>query len=78
MVSALGEMTIDGGNIYVNSIGFDFREMNGRARDRSAVGVIALITPDGTVRQGRGRDRVPNGMVITPDHKTMIVQVRHR
>ena len=48
------EMTIDGGNIYVNSIGFDFREMNERARDQSRPTrreSVALITPDGTVRK---------------------------
>lgn len=69
------EMTIDGGNIYVNSIGFDFKEMNERARDpsRGAVGVIALITPDGNVRKVAGEIAFPNGMVITPDHKTLIV-----
>ena len=44
-------MTIDGrGNIYVNSIGFDFAEMSERVGDPSKppTGVIALITPDGT------------------------------
>jgi sugar lactone lactonase YvrE len=70
------EMTIDGrGNIYVNSIGFDFREMLERARDpsKSATGVIALITPDGTARQVADAIGFPNGMVITADNKTLIV-----
>jgi hypothetical protein len=61
------EMTIDGrGNIYVNSIGFDFSgEMAQRIEDRSnpPTGVIALVTSDGTARgdllpladQGRSR-----------------------
>jgi sugar lactone lactonase YvrE len=69
------EMTIDGGNIYVNSIGFDFKEMNERARDpsRGAMGVIALVTPDGNVCKVADEIAFPNGMVITPDHKTPIV-----
>ncbi len=67
------EMTIDGGNIYVNSIGFDFREMNERAKAQSATGVIALVAPDGTVRKVADEIAFPNGMVITPDHKTMII-----
>ena len=55
-------MTIDGrGNIYVNSIGFDFAEMSDRVSDPSKppTGVIALITPDGTAAGGRRRDRLP-------------------
>lgn len=70
------EMTVDGrGNIYVNSIGFDFAEMADRANDRSKppTGVIALITPDGTARQVAGEIAFPNGMVITPDNRTLIV-----
>src|SRR6476469_4632892 len=45
------EMTLDGrGNIYVDSIGFDFeKEMAARVKDpaRSPTGIIALVTPDG-------------------------------
>src|SRR5215207_3012086 len=40
------EIVVDGrGNIYVNSINFQFGEENFRP------GIIALITPDGTARQ---------------------------
>jgi sugar lactone lactonase YvrE len=70
------EMTIDGaGNIYVNSIGFDFREMSERVRNptKSPAGVIALITPDGSVQKVADEIAFPNGMVITPDRKTLIV-----
>jgi sugar lactone lactonase YvrE len=71
------EMTIDGrGNIYVNSIGFDFSgEMAERVADRSMAptGVIALITPDGTTRKVAEGIAFPNGMVITPDNRTLIV-----
>ena len=70
------EMTIDGrGNIYVNSIGFDFSEMTERVKDpsRSPTGVIALISPDGTARKVADGIAFPNGMVITPDNRTLIV-----
>jgi sugar lactone lactonase YvrE len=71
------EMTIDGrGNIYINSIGFDFfAEMAERVKDRSrsATGIIALITPDGTARKVADGIAFPNGMVVTPDNRTLIV-----
>lgn len=71
------ELTIDGvGNIYVNTIGFDFfREMKDRVRDpsKAATGIIALIKPDGTVRKVADEIAFPNGMVVTPDRKTLIV-----
>jgi sugar lactone lactonase YvrE len=71
------EMTIDGrGNIYVNSINFDFHaEMTERVNDRSKppTGVIALFTPDGTARKVADGIAFPNGMVVTPDNRTLIV-----
>jgi sugar lactone lactonase YvrE len=70
------EMTIDGrGNVYVNSIGFDFSEMIDRVSDpsKSPTGVIALITPDGTSRKVADEIAFPNGMVIMPDNKTLVV-----
>lgn len=70
------EMTIDGrGNIYVNSIGFDFSEMSERVGDpsKAPTGVIALITPDGNARKVAEEIAFPNGMVITPDNETLIV-----
>ena len=70
------ELTVDGrGNIYVNSIGFDFTEMSERVKDRSrpATGVIALVTPDGKARKVADGIAFPNGMVITPDNRTLIV-----
>src|SRR4051812_45917076 len=78
-ISKLGwsEMTIDGrGNIYINSIGFDFfAEMAERVKDRSRspTGMIALITPDGTARKVADGIAFPNGMVVTPDNRTLIV-----
>lgn len=60
------EIVVDGrGNIYVNGGGFD------------APGVIALITPDGLVRQVADGIAFPNGMCISPDNKTLIVAESH-
>ena len=71
------ELTIDGrGNIYVNTIGFDFHaEMAERVKDpkRSPTGLIALVTKDGQVRKVADEIAFPNGMVITPDNRTLIV-----
>jgi sugar lactone lactonase YvrE len=63
------EIVVDGrGNAYVNSIGFDF--LGG---EKPAPGIIALVTPDGAVRQVADGIAFPNGMVITPDNSTLIV-----
>jgi sugar lactone lactonase YvrE len=63
------EIVVDGrGNIYVNSIEFDF--LGG---GQPTGGVIALITPDGAVRKVAGDLAFPNGMVVTPDNSTLIV-----
>jgi sugar lactone lactonase YvrE len=62
------EIVVDGrGNIYVNTIGFDF------PGGEFAPGSIALVRPDGSV--GRVADGLafPNGMVVTPDNATLIV-----
>ena len=70
-------MTVDGrGNIYVDSINFDFaKEIAVRVKDRSSspTGVIALVTPDGTARKVADDIAFPNGMVVTPDNRTLIV-----
>jgi sugar lactone lactonase YvrE len=63
------EIVVDGrGNIYVNSIEFDF--LGG---GEPTGGVIALISPDGSVRKVAGDLAFPNGMVVTPDNATLIV-----
>jgi sugar lactone lactonase YvrE len=63
------EIVVDGrGNIYVNSLGFDFR-----AGDAPKPGIIALVTPDGTARQVADGIEFPNGMVVTPDNSTLII-----
>ncbi|WP_201363493.1 SMP-30/gluconolactonase/LRE family protein [Dictyobacter formicarum] len=62
LASIWNEIVVDGrGNIYVNGGAFD------------APGVIALVTPDGTVRQVADGLAFPNGMVVMPDNRTLIV-----
>ena len=58
------EIVVDGrGNIYVNSLNFDFG-----AGEAPAAGIIALVTPDGTARQVADGIEFPNGMLVTPDN----------
>jgi len=65
---AWNEIVVDGrGNIYVNSICFRFGEEDFRP------GIIALVSPDGSVRQVADDIAFPNGMVVTPDNATLIV-----
>jgi sugar lactone lactonase YvrE len=61
------ELVVDGrGNVYVNG-GIDF--------DPTAApnGVIALVTPDGAARKVADGLAFPNGMVVTPDNRTLVV-----
>ena len=62
------ELVVDGrGNAYVNGkCEFDFSGAD-------PVGIIALVTPDGTVRQVADGIAFPNGMVVTPDNRTLII-----
>ena len=63
------EIVVDGrGNVYVNNNGFDL--MTGA---EFAPGTIALLTPDGSVRQVADAIAFPNGMAVTPDNSTLIV-----
>jgi sugar lactone lactonase YvrE len=63
------EIVVDGrGNIYLNGADFDFR-----GGEEPKPGYIKLVTPDGVVRQVAGEIEFPNGMVITPDNKTLII-----
>jgi sugar lactone lactonase YvrE len=62
------DIVVDGrGNAYVNTIGFEFP--GGEFRP----GAVALVTPDGVVRQVADGLAFPNGMVVTPDNTTLIV-----
>jgi sugar lactone lactonase YvrE len=63
------EIVVDGrGNVYVN--GSDYKFAPG---EPFVPGVIALVTPDGAVRQVADDIHFPNGMVVTPDNSTLIV-----
>ena len=53
-------MTVDGrGNVYVNTINFDFADFDDILTSGKAPGKIALVTPDGEAREVAERDRVP-------------------
>jgi sugar lactone lactonase YvrE len=63
------EIVVDGrGNVFVDNIGFDM--MSGAA---VCDGLIAVVTPGGSVRQVADGVEFPNGMAVTPDDSTLIV-----
>jgi sugar lactone lactonase YvrE len=63
------EIVVDGrGHAYVNGPGFDMM-----AGEPFAPGAIALVTPNGDVRQVADGLAFPNGMAVTPDNATLIV-----
>jgi sugar lactone lactonase YvrE len=63
------EIVVDGrGNIYLNGADFDFV-----AGAPPKPGYIKLVTPDGQLRQVAGDIQFPNGMVVTPDDRTLII-----
>jgi sugar lactone lactonase YvrE len=77
-LSALGgtfpwnDIAVDGrGFAYVNNIGYEFP--GGEPAD----GLIAVVTPDGTVRQVADGVQFPNGMAVTADDRTLIVAESH-
>jgi sugar lactone lactonase YvrE len=62
------DIVVDGrGNAYVNNAGFDF------PGGEFATGTVALVTPDGSVREVADGVAFPNGMAVTPDNSTLIV-----
>ena len=68
------EITVDGrGNVYVNTINFDFADFDDTLATGNAPGKIALVTPDGDAREVASEIAFPNGMVVTPDNTTLIV-----
>ncbi len=63
------EIVVDGrGNIYLNGADFDFV-----AGAPPEPGYIKLVTPDGHLRQVADDIQFPNGMVVTPDDRTLII-----
>jgi sugar lactone lactonase YvrE len=62
------DIVVDGrGNAYVNNAGFDF------PGGEFAPGTVALITPDGSVREVADGLAFPNGMAVSADNSTLIV-----
>ena len=63
------DVVADGrGNVYVNRPGFD-----PMAGEEFAPGAVALVRPDGSVREVAGDIAFPNGMAVTPGDSTLIV-----
>src|SRR5690242_5781945 len=63
------EIVVDGrGNAYLNGADFNFV-----AGEAPKPGWIKFVTPDGEVRQVADDIQFPNGMVITPDDRTLII-----
>ncbi len=68
------DIVIDGrGNAYVN--GADFAPTAGEAFQP---GSVALVTPDGRVREVADDIAFPNGMAVTADNSTLIVADSYR
>ena len=62
------DMVVDGrGNAYIGNMGFDF------PAGEFAPGILALVTPDGQARLVADGFAFANGMVVTPDTKTLIL-----
>ena len=69
LADGFNELVVDGrGNAYVNGGDFNFETGTG-----VETGVIALATPDGTVRRVADHINFGNGMAVTADNKTLIV-----
>ena len=66
---AINELVVGrGGCAYVNGGGFDMT-----AGEEFAPGIVALVAPDGSTRQVADGLPFPNGMLIMPDDRTLIV-----
>jgi sugar lactone lactonase YvrE len=62
------DIVVDGrSNVYVNNSGFNL------GVDEFAPGIVALVAPDGSVREVADGVAFPNGMAVTPDNSTLIV-----
>jgi sugar lactone lactonase YvrE len=67
------EVVVDGrGNAYLNCAGYEVM-----AGERRRPGILALVTPDGDVRQVAEEVFFPNGMAVTPDDGTLLVAESH-
>lgn len=71
--SPWNEIVLDGrGNIYVNGGG-----PAPAPGEHFGPGTIALITPDGAIRQVADNIAFANGMAVTPDNATLILAESH-
>lgn len=62
------DIVVDGrGNAYVDNIGFEFPEGEPRP------GIVALVTPQGTVTEVADDLQFPNGMAVTADGAVLVV-----
>ena len=65
----INDMVVDAqGRAYIGSMGYDLL-----AGEAQVPGNVVMVTPDGKARVVADNLEVPNGPVITPDHKTLIV-----
>ncbi|MFG1910462.1 SMP-30/gluconolactonase/LRE family protein [Kribbella sp. NPDC048928] len=63
------ELVVDAhGNIYLDGADFNFS-----GGEEPKPGWIKLVTPDGTVREVADDIQFPNGMVLTPDGRTLVI-----
>lgn len=63
------DMVVDAkGRAYVGNFGFDRH-----AGEKPRAAVLARVDPDGSVHAAAGELMFPNGTVITPDGRTMII-----
>jgi sugar lactone lactonase YvrE len=66
------ELVVDGrGNAYVNGAGFD------ATTGAFTPGIVALVTPDGAVRQVADGIEFPNGMVVNAANDLLVVAESH-
>ncbi|MGW7684614.1 SMP-30/gluconolactonase/LRE family protein [Kribbella sp. NPDC054772] len=66
---AANEIVVDArGNIYLDGADFDFA-----GGEAPKPGWIKLVTPDGRIREVAGDIEFPNGMLLTPDGKTLVI-----
>jgi sugar lactone lactonase YvrE len=68
---AANEIVVDGrGNTYINGAKLNFDPVTGWAPEP---GWIELVMPDGQRRRVADEIQFPNGMIITPDNRTLII-----
>lgn len=73
LAAGWNDLVVDGrGNVYVNGSDLDLLGFFAGTAE-FVPGVIALVTPDGAVRQVAGDVEFGNGMAVTPDGRTLIV-----